>query len=889
LSEGEIPRTPDEAFAAPVRAGSFEIVDELGRGGMGVVYRARDLKLDREVALKRPLPSFAVDPEFQIRFMTEARTASKLMHPNITTVFEVFEEEETPWLVMELIEGDSLRSLLKERVPLPFEDVLHHAEGLTDALRAAHTAGVLHRDINPNNILVGRDGRARLTDFGLARLWDESGGNTPSEATTRAHTRGAAGTRGYMSPEQILGKNVDPRSDLFSLGVVLYEMCTGQPAFARGGEEHWIEALLHQEPEPISRLNQDIPVELQEIVRKATAKRPFQRYQSASEMLQDIRALRRRMQSDWSQTWTGVARRNARRRMWGTVGIVAAIAVVASATLLFWRLDDPGPPELVGTHRRLTSSPGWDGQPALSPDGTMAVYTSDESGNPDIWVVHVAGDEPLQRTRDLGSDSAPTWFPDGGSLAFVSDRDGAPAIWRLPVFSGSAAKMLSNAEQPAVSPDGKFIAFITPGHAGLKRIAVAPLNDLRQVEILTGDDDGLWDHREPAWSPDSRTICYADQRDLWLVPGEGGPAIRLTADAAPDFEPTWSPDGRYVIFASTREDSMALWSIPAKGGEPVRLTAGTSGERSPSVASHLPWLAYCTCDSNANAVVMDRRTGERLVLPSSKNETFPILTPDGRAVIFHSDRSGGSELWLQPLNGLTLDGHPRRLTDHPGTVALPDVSPDGRWIAYQRVLNRQRDIWLVPTSGGPSVQFTDDPAPDLHPVFSPTGDRIAWVSERSGVENVWVAEVADGGRRSQPVQMTHGDSADLYPAWSPDGTRLAYVEVKGYFQEVLVKDLTTDAPPVKVTTGAGARQVRWEPSGNSLLVSGSWGGDSLRVRSVSLSDGAVRPFEPELVLGPKDGFDAGWFTVGKGGALLAYDTLEQRGDLWLAELANMPR
>ena len=887
MSPGGDFQPPNDGLRDPQRVGSFEIVDELGRGGMGVVYRARDLKLEREVALKRPLPNFVVDPVFYSKFMTEARTASKLMHPNITTVFEVFEEDDTPWLVMELIEGESLRSLLKERVPLPFEDVLHHAEGLTDALRTAHMEGVLHRDVNPNNILVGRDGRARLTDFGLARVWDASG-SSPSEATTRAHSRDAAGTRGYMSPEQVLGKKVDPRSDLFSLGAVLYEMATGRPAFARGSDENWIEALLHQEPEPISRLNQDVPIEFQNIVRKALAKRPFQRHQSASEMLQEIRALRRRMQSDWSQSWHGYSRRPDRRRKMLTAGVlVAAVAAAGAATA--WLLTRNSVPTLIGTHRQLTTASGWEGQPALSPDGTMVAYTSDSSGNADIWVSHIAGGDPLQRTRHPGADTDPAWFPDGGALAFVSDRSGVPSVWRVPVLGGTPTRLLANAEQPAVSPDGSRIAFITPDTAGLKRIALAPLADLTQIEIVTDDDGGLWDHHNPAWSPDGTTLCYADQRHLWLVPAAGGTATRLTSHDEADIEPTWTSDGRRIVFASFREGSIALWTIPVAGGEAQRLTAGTSSESSPSISRDTPLLAYCTRDANPNVVVMDRSTGQRLLLPGSRRENLPSLAPDGSAVVFQSDRSGGSDLWLQPLDGLAAAGLPHRLTDHPGTVALSDVSADARWVAYGRVVEEQRDIWIVPTDGGPPIRFTEDAAADYHPAFSPDGSQLAWVSDRGGVENVWLAGVSDGRRVGPPRRLSHGESADVFPCWSADGRQLAWVEATGYASEVLVTDLETEAPPRRVTDGAGARQVRWAGSANELLVSGTWGGDQLEVRTVSLADGGARPLEPPLLLGPHDETNSGWFTVGKGGQLIAYDTIEQRGDVWLAELSTARR
>ena len=257
MAQGIDSVVPAADAAAVRRVGTFEILDEIGRGGMGIVYRARDLKLQREVALKRPKPEMLERPELRRRFMTEARSASKLIHPHITTVHEVFEEDGVPWLVMELIEGASLRSMLAGGDPLPCEDVLRHAEGLTDALRVAHVGGVLHRDINPNNILIGTDGRARLNDFGLARAWAAPADSSQdTEESTEAYTADrVAGTRGYMSPEQALGKPVDPRSDIFSLGVVLYEMCAGRPAFFRRERGEWMDQLLHREPEPISSVN----------------------------------------------------------------------------------------------------------------------------------------------------------------------------------------------------------------------------------------------------------------------------------------------------------------------------------------------------------------------------------------------------------------------------------------------------------------------------------------------------------------------------------------------------------------------------------------------------------------------------------------------------------
>jgi serine/threonine protein kinase len=307
----------------PRRVGSFEILGEIGRGGMGIVYRARDTQLGRMVALKCPKREVLAQPEFRKRFLNEARTASKIMHPHITAVFEVFEEDDVPWMAMELVDGDSIRSIISDRNPMSCEDVLKHAEGLTDALRVAHSSGVLHMDINPNNILVGRDGRARLSDFGLARAWIDpttDPGSSQVSTHSQSSSSGVAGTRGYMSPEQALGKPIDPRSDVFSLGAVLYEMCTGRPAFHDPVTGEWLDALLHREPQPISRVNHDVPIEFEEVVRKSLAKRTFQRYQSANEMLLDLRAVRRKLESDSGYSVPSFDRKPWPRARWRSAG-----------------------------------------------------------------------------------------------------------------------------------------------------------------------------------------------------------------------------------------------------------------------------------------------------------------------------------------------------------------------------------------------------------------------------------------------------------------------------------------------------------------------------------------------------------------------------------------
>jgi eukaryotic-like serine/threonine-protein kinase len=349
--------------------GHYEVLGELGRGGMGVLYRARDLKLDREVALKRPYPSLVPDVVQRQRFEREARAAAQLAHPHIVPIFEVMEQDGVPWLAMELVQGRSLRSLLELGEPMPLQDVLRHAEALASALAAAHARGILHRDVNPKNIMVTTDGRVLLTDFGLARLTrDRNPDSDSTETQENDVTRAGAvlGTPGYMSPEQALGRTVDPRSDLFCLGAVLYEMCTRQRAFSASDTGNVLDAVLHHDPPPITRARSDAPPELERIVRKLLSKDAEERYQDAADVVADVRALRR--QVEWERYGSGRSHpamappRPRRRRLLATVAaLVCAIAA--------WVVLRPGPAGhvfneqdllLIGDFQNSTNDPVYD-------------------------------------------------------------------------------------------------------------------------------------------------------------------------------------------------------------------------------------------------------------------------------------------------------------------------------------------------------------------------------------------------------------------------------------------------------------------------------------------------------------------------------------------------
>jgi Tol biopolymer transport system component/serine/threonine protein kinase len=874
---------PDgRVLPAGTRVGHYEILHELGRGGMGVVYEARDVVLGRLVALKTPLFERGSDARTMRRFLREAQATSRLSHPGIVPVFEAFEDAGAPWIAMELVRGRSLRSIIQSSGPLPVSEIIEHLRLLSAALHAAHLKGVLHRDIKPSNILIGEDGLARLTDFGLARLlFAGRDGRAVLSATNDTLTADGAlvGTIAYMSPEQVLSRPLDARSDIFSLGAVFYEMCTGKGAFRTTSEGETINAILNTTPRPISDVNRAVPARVAKIVGKCLAKRPDDRYQSANELVADLQACRSRSGSSAIGLAIGPVTRSARRRR---LLVAAAAGIAVAAVAAQWirsRGADDGLPSF--RPRQITSRPGLEEEPAISPDGTEIAYSATVAGNRDIWIVDVRGGEPLRLTSHPASDTSPTWFPDGSSVAFTSDRTGEAAVWKVPHLGGAPVHLVQNAEDPAVSPDGAQIAFVRADSEGFRRVAVAPLDDPSRVRILTTADDGLWSHRNPAWSPDGTMICYQDFRNLWLVPVDDGRPRPLTTDDPADIEPAWSTDGRFMYYASLREATRAIWRRSIRGGEPVRLTIGTGPEGSPTVAGNGKLLAYSTSSEDTSILLIDQLSGITSRFHETRELSEPGFAPDGNAVVFASTRENAGDLWLVRLDGVEPVGEPVRLTDHPGSAAHPVVSNDGRWIAYHRVLEGRRDLWLVPAAGGEPRQFTDNEAADVHPEWSPDDSQLAFVSDRSGTMQVWVAPVAEGRRIGEERRVTRGEGSALFPSWSADGSRVAYVLQAANQNEVWIAGIDGDPPARQVTVGAGAFMVKWDHSQDRLIVAGYWGDREPSLRAVPVEGGVPETMEhggPPSPAGRIADFD-----LSPDGRLLAIWEIGLRGDIWMLE------
>jgi tetratricopeptide (TPR) repeat protein/predicted Ser/Thr protein kinase len=591
---GEQPRAPSGPAEPGQRIAQYEIVSEIGRGGMGVIYCARDTTLGRSVALKCSWPPDP-DPRQRSRLMREARATSRLSHPHIVPLFEVIEENGTTWLAMELIEGTTLRDLLASGEALPLADVLRHAEGLAGALQAAHGRGILHRDVNPNNIMLTADGRAVLTDFGLAQFVRIS-----ETSVTHSHDSGldgrghVVGTPHYMAPEQVLGKPLDPRSDLFALGAVIYEMCTGRRAFPGSGGDA-VDAILHQEPTSASRLNAAVPAELERIARKALAKNPDERYQDARDLLVDLRTLRRQVDQSAYPGQRGPDPDRRAPRRW----LLAAVAAAAAGLVAFGVLRKPEPAPVaapssrmrVGVlpHLDLTGRAANEGWPEL----VQALYVRELTGVKDLGVM-----DPMSLNGRLET-ALHTRTPRRGPDLYASLRDAGVTF----VVDGTVSsakdgmRIQTNLVQPSTGEVGYSIDAVVHREEDLPE-AVAGLSrqllTFLQLQGLAADeakDLRPWmEHR--AKNLDAiKAFVHASEYAMRHEPGSGPYLTR-----AIELDPTYVSPRVWLVSAYVNGGAFE------KAKEHYRVLQGLEAGASPFDQAMIGWAgAAIARDSAAQA------------------------------------------------------------------------------------------------------------------------------------------------------------------------------------------------------------------------------------------------------------------------------------------------
>ena len=732
-------------LSAGVRLGPYEIVAPLGAGGMGEVYRARDTRLGRDVAVKVLPREFAADPERLRRFEQEARAVAALSHPNVLAVHDVGAHEAIPYLVTELLEGESLRDRLKTR-DLTVRKAVEYAVQIAQGLAAAHEKGIVHRDLKPGNVFVTNDGQVKILDFGLARLARPETAVGPDATTVdrepRTRSGTVLGTMGYASPEQLRSEQADARSDIFGFGCVLYEMLAGRSPFLKATGAETVTAIMSEDPPPLAASGRPFAPALQEIVNRCLEKRAPDRFSSAHDLALALHALSASGETpaiSLPAQAAPTARGGVRRRLALAAGVVA---IVASAFLLAWFVrprprDRPSPPR--AEFLQLTSQPGVEWFPSLSPDGKWIVYAGTGAGPRHIYLQSVGGQNPLDLTGDSTDDNdQPVFSPDGERIAFRSSRDGGGIF--VMGRTGEAVRRVTRAGfRPAWSPDGTRLAFATE-NVELNPQNISGRSELWSVAVDGGEPRRIHegDAVLPSFSPNNRRIAFTrrignpHQADVCTIPVSGGAVVPVTNDTWTDWSPVWVPDGKFLYFASDRGGSMNLWRVPVDEvsgtalGEPEPITAPASNLAHPSISADGKRIAYTSA----------------LVTANIQRQRFDPAT------------------WLPT-------GDPAWVTTGSRRWSSPDPSPGGDWIAFYSLTQPEGDIYVARPDGTGLRQVTGDAAVDRIPRWSPDGKWLAFFSTRGGPMEMWKVR-PDG---SDLARITDGGGS--YHAWSPDGRRIA--------------------------------------------------------------------------------------------------------------------
>jgi serine/threonine protein kinase len=776
----------NDASAALVgqQLGHYQIVREIGRGGMGVVYLAQDVSLDRPVALKLLPKHLTSDPNRVQRFEREARAASALNHHNILTIYEIAQLDGLHSIATEFIDGVTLRERIKSK-ELKLSETLNIAEQIVSALVAAHEAGIVHRDIKPENVMIRRDGYVKVLDFGLAKLTEQQTVNrvSASEAIDGTNTdTGVMGTVGYMSPEQARGESVDHRTDIFSLGVVIYEMVTGQMPFETKNAAGVIVPIPEQKPPPLARYSPEAPAELQLIVSKALSQNRDERYQTTTELLTDLKSAtaKRRAKSTFT----------ARR-----LSLLAATLVVVVGGLWWFyassrTVKSSLPPMKIVP---FTSSAGSEWIGDFSPDGNQIAYvwTDEKENNIDVYVKQIGVENPLRLTTDPANDFCPIWSPDGQNVAFVRYTETGAAIFIVPASGGAERKLLtlgSNVPFPPAwdwSPDGKFIAFTDksskdePG----KIFLISPDSLARHPLTAPTENLGGFDYvgdSEPVFSPDSKSVAFIRQSslvsaDIYIAPITGGEPRRLTFENTPVTCVTWTADGREIVFSATNNPfahNGSLWRIQASGGAPERLTVVGYDAMYPHISRRGNRLAYVQGSGDYNIYKIEvsgttvSNNPPTSLIASTRNDFSPQFSPDGRRIVFGSDRSGTPEIWMCDSDGSNLI----QVTSLNKAAGTPRWSPDGQQIAFDFFEERRGHIYVTSTAGDRPRPITTGDFDDIVPSWSRNGQWIYFASNRTGVYQVWRVH-PEGG---EAVQVTRQGGGLAFESF--DGKYVYYVK-----------------------------------------------------------------------------------------------------------------
>jgi eukaryotic-like serine/threonine-protein kinase len=823
-------------LSAGDHVGPYEIAGFVGAGGMGEVYRARDPRLNRDVAIKVLHASVATDAERLRRFTAEAQSVAALNHPNVLTIHEVGTQGAHPFIATELLDGATLRATL-EAGALPVSKAIEYARQTASGLAAAHSKGVAHRDIKPENLFVTSDGRIKILDFGLAKTY-AAAPHASSEATRSETSPGTVmGTAGYMSPEQVRARPVDHRTDIFSLGVVLYEMLAGRRPFAGDSTVETMNAILTVDPPEIVPAGRALPPALADIVRHCLEKNPDERFQSARDLsfaLQSLSAVSGMATHSGSgpvPVPAAAPPAPSRGIAWTPLAAVALVAAGVGAALALWQARPAAPAAEMWRVRRLTNDSGVTLSPTISRDGKLIAYISDRAGNTDVWVQQVNGGDPVQLTRDIGFCRDPAFSPDGSKIVVTCGIDRG-TVYVVPTLGG-LPRRIGDGEWPRFSPDGSQISYVTPLGSGL--------------------------------APDT----------IWIAAANGGSRRELKPGRTFITPPFWHPDGKSLFIVHVENGKVFDWYLvsvdsgtvtPTGAGERLRAVSFGAGHDL-SVTDGGILFAWGTLDStNVYRMPFDagftRASGNPVpVIVGAGFSASPNASSDGRRIAFAVGANPSTNIWRAPVDPKTgeVSGSPERVTDGLAISLMPSPSRDGKRLAYRAgTLNapeiRLRDLvantdrrlagadgasFLVLSPDGSTVAFNDDQSPSSIYTVPATGGvpkricdacgrPVDWLPDRSRIlvdnagpkqRDIHIVDVATG---RSTLLLQHPEFRLTMPRLSPDERGLSFSQAKeGPARRIYLVPFTGGMVPesqwsLLVDGKDFDRQPVWSPSGDII-------------------------------------------------------------------------